>query len=188
MKKIFIMMIASLALAGCQFRDDLTEIHASIVDLRGMVEKMNETIHSLHTLAEAAENNYSIASVTPVMENNLVTGHTVTFSNGKSITIIDGKYGEDVEAPDISIGQDEDGRFYWKLDGEWIVDKDGGKMAVTGIDAIDGTTPLTKIEEGYWYISFDEGKTWIQAGIADGEQGDEGDQGDNMIVSIDCKR
>ena len=178
-------MIASLALAGCQFRDDLTEIHASIVDLRGMVEKMNETIHSLQTLAEAAENNYSIASVTPVMENNLVTGHTVTFSNGKSITIIDGKYGEDVEAPDISIGQDEDSRFYWKLDGEWIVDKDGGKMAVTGIDAIDGTTPLTKIEEGYWYISFDEGKTWIQAGIADGEQGDEGDQGDNMIVSID---
>lgn len=185
MKKTLIMMIMSLALAGCQFRDDLTEIHGSLIDLKGRVEKMGEEILSLQTLAEAAEGLYSITSVTAVLEDNLVVGHTVTFSNGKTITIIEGKYGEDVKAPDISIGQDVDGRFYWKVEGEWIVDGDGNKMAVTGIDAYDGITPLTKIEEGYWYISFDEGQSWIQAGKADGEKGETGEQGDSIISSID---
>ena len=36
----------------------------------------------------------------------------------------------------------------------------------------DGITPLLKIEDDYWYVSYDEGKTWKKEGKAKGEDGD----------------
>ena len=42
----------------------------------------------------------------------------------------------------------------------------------------DGITPLLKIENDYWYVSYDEGQTWQQEGRATGEKGDKGDKGD----------
>ena len=36
----------------------------------------------------------------------------------------------------------------------------------------DGITPLLKIENDYWYVSYDEGQTWQQEGRATGEDGD----------------
>lgn len=185
MKKILMILSLAIAAAGCQFRDDLTEIHASLIDLQKEVGRIDSSIVSLQKIVEAAERNYSISSVTAVTEDNLTIGHTVTFSNGESITIIEGKDGNDAEVPDLSIGQSDDGRWYWKLDGQWILDKDGNMLLVTGTDAIDGITPQTKIEEGYWYMSFDNGTTWIQAGKADGEKGDNGHRGDYIIADID---
>ena len=51
----------------------------------------------------------------------------------------------------------------------------------------DGITPLLKIENDYWYISYDEGKTWTQEGKAKGDKGDngeKGDKGDSMFQSV----
>ena len=42
----------------------------------------------------------------------------------------------------------------------------------------DGITPLLKIENDYWYISYDEGLTWQQEGKSKGEKGDKGDTGE----------
>ena len=42
----------------------------------------------------------------------------------------------------------------------------------------DGITPLLKIENDYWFISYDEGATWQQEGKAKGEKGDKGIQGE----------
>ena len=39
----------------------------------------------------------------------------------------------------------------------------------------DGITPLLKIENDYWYISYDEGQTWQQEGRAKGKDGQDGD-------------
>ena len=36
----------------------------------------------------------------------------------------------------------------------------------------DGITPLLKIEDDYWYVSYDEGATWKKEGKAKGENGD----------------
>ncbi|MBO5405861.1 MAG: InlB B-repeat-containing protein [Paludibacteraceae bacterium] len=51
----------------------------------------------------------------------------------------------------------------------------------------DGITPLLKIENDYWFISYDEGKTWTQEGKAKGDKGDngvKGDKGDSMFQSV----
>ena len=42
----------------------------------------------------------------------------------------------------------------------------------------DGITPLLKIEDDYWYVSYDEGATWKKEGKA------KGDDGDSMFQSV----
>lgn len=40
-----------------------------------------------------------------------------------------------------------------------------------------GVTPLFKIENGLWYISYNNGESWIEAGQATGPAGDKGEKG-----------
>ena len=54
----------------------------------------------------------------------------------------------------------------------------------------DGITPLLKIENDYWFVSYDEGETWTQEGKAkgedgkDGADGKDGQDGDSMFQSV----
>ena len=82
----------------------------------------------------------------------------------------DGKDGQDGE--DGKDGQDgEDGK-----DGQ---DGEDGKDGVDGQDGKDGITPQLKIEDGYWFISYDNGATWTQLGKATGEDGKDGVDGED---------
>ena len=102
----------------------------------------------------------------------------------------DGQDGQDGHTPQIGVAQDTDGLWYWTLDGSWMLDGNGDKIpaqgrdgadgadgedgadGVNGADGADGVTPLLKIEDGYWYVSYDGGETWTNLGEAqaDGEQ------------------
>jgi hypothetical protein len=73
------------------------------------------------------------------------------------------------------------------------LDDNGNKLPVSGKDGqngTNGTMPQLKIEEGYWYVSYDNGVTWTQLGKATGEdglngdKGDKGDTGDSMFQSV----
>ena len=115
----------------------------------------------------------------------------------------DGQNGS-ANAPVIGVTQDTDGVYYWTLNGEWLLDDNGNKLPVSGKDGQNGTngsngqdgadgkdgqdgedgqdgkdgiTPQLKIEEGYWYISYDNGATWTQLGKATGEDGKDGTDG-----------
>ena len=67
--------------------------------------------------------------------------------------------------------------------------KDGedGKDGQDGVDGKDGVTPQLKIEDGYWYISYDNGATWTQLGKATGEDGKDGQNGSNGTNGKDGK-
>ena len=54
-----------------------------------------------------------------------------------------------------------------------------GKDGQDGTDGKDGVTPQLKIEDGYWYISYNDGATWTQLGKATGENGQDGKDGQN---------
>lgn len=99
-----------------------------------------------------------------------------------------GADGKDGITPVIGVAQDTDGVYYWTLNGEWLLDDNGNKLPVSGKDGQNGTngsngqdgiTPQLKIEEGYWYISYDNGATWTQLGKATGEDGKDGTDGEN---------
>lgn len=101
--------------------------------------------------------------------------------NGK-----DGADGKDGSTPIIGVKQDTDGAYYWTLNGEWLLDADGNKLPLTsrdgkqgdkGEDGKDGITPQLKIENNYWYISYDNGATWTQLNKAVGEDGKDGENG-----------
>ena len=109
-----------------------------------------------------------------------------------------GADGKDGSTPVIGVAQDTDGVYYWTLNGEWLLDDNGNKLPVSGKDGQNGTngsngqdgkdgadgqdgkdgiTPQLKIEDGYWYISYDNGVTWTQLGKASGEDGKDGANG-----------
>ena len=76
-------------------------------------------------------------------------------------------------------------------DGEDGADGEQGKP---GQDGADGITPLLKIEDDYWYISYDNGHSWQQlykavgedgAAGADGTDGAPGKDGQSFFQSID---
>ena len=100
---------------------------------------------------------------------------------------VDGKDGADgkdgVDGKDGKDGVDgingADGK-----DGENGKDGADGKDGVDGKDGADGKdgiTPQLKIEDDYWYISYDNGATWTQLGKATGEDGQDGTQGEQGI-------
>ena len=62
-------------------------------------------------------------------------------------------------------------------DGKDGQDGEDGKDGANGQDGKDGITPQLKIEDGYWYISYDNGATWTQLGKATGEDGKDGQNG-----------
>ena len=110
-----------------------------------------------------------------------------------------GADGTDGSTPVIGVAQHTDGVYYWTLNGEWLLDSNGNKLPVSGKDGqngtngtngqdgADGITPQLKIEEGYWYVSYDNGISWMQVGKAtgeDGENGEKGDRGDSMFESV----
>ena len=64
-----------------------------------------------------------------------------------------------------------------------------GKDGAPGQDGEDGITPRLKIEDDYWYVSYDNGLTWELLGKAvgedgkDGVDGADGKDGENGFVS-----
>ena len=61
-------------------------------------------------------------------------------------------------------------------DGE---DGQDGTNGTNGKDGADGITPRLKIENDYWYVSYDNGATWVQLGKATGEDGKDGQDGND---------
>ena len=106
---------------------------------------------------------------------------TITFSRSGAITIY---HGNDGSTPQISVKQESDGIYYWTLNGEWLLDASGNKIqanGVNGTNGMNGITPKLKIENEYWYISYDDGATWEQLGKA---TGNDGINGDNLFTSV----
>ena len=67
--------------------------------------------------------------------------------------------------------------------------KDGadGKDGVDGVAGKDGITPQFKIENNYWYISYDNGTSWEKLGRATGSNGldgVDGNDGDSMFKRV----
>ena len=72
-------------------------------------------------------------------------------------------------------------------DGKDGQDGEDGKDGTDGQDGKDGITPQLKIEDGYWYISYDNGATWTQLGKANGEDGKDGADGKDGQNGADGK-
>ena len=250
MKRTLLFALSLLAVVACSKFDDsaiweeLNKHEDRIVKLETLCNQMNTNIASLQTIIIALQSNDYVVNIAPIKEGNKEIGYTITFSKSGSITIYHGKDGEngkdgvngadgeDGYTPKIGVKQHTDGKYYWTLDGNWLLDdsgnmipttgedgqdgvngadgkdgqdgtngkdgqdgKDGedgqdGANGIDGKDGKDGITPQLKIEDGYWYLSYDNGTTWQKLGKAtgnnglDGADGADGEDGDSIIDSI----
>ena len=191
MKKLlaFAALFAVVALTSCKYDDDdlWNNVHGlenRVAKLEELCKQMNTNISSLQTIVTALQNNVYVTGTTPLMKDGKEIGYTITFSKGNPITIYHGKDGQDGEdgiTPTISVKKDTDGVYYWTLNGEFIV-VDGGKIQAEGTNGTNGTTPQFKIENDYWFVSYDNGANWTQLGKATGE---DGVGGDSMFSGVD---
>ena len=191
MKKLlaFAALFAVVALTSCKYDDDdlWNSVHGlenRVAKLEELCKQMNTNISSLQTIVTALQNNVYVTGTTPLMKDGKEIGYTITFSKGNPITIYHGKDGQDGEdgiTPTISVKKDTDGVYYWTLNGEFIV-VDGGKIQAEGKDGTNGTTPQFKIENDYWFVSYNNGANWTQLGKAIGE---DGIGGDSMFSGVD---
>lgn len=213
----FIVVLMTGMLSSCSFddtqiwdklnsQDQILKDHESrITALEELCKQMNTNIDALQTIVEALEKRDYITNVSPVRKDGEVIGYTISFAESDTITIYHGENGQDGAdgyTPQIGVMKDTDGIYYWVIDGEWLLDSKGDKIkavAVDGVDGsngsngedgtngVDGITPRLKIENDYWYVSYDEGATWIELGKATGEDGSngiDGVDGDSIFSSV----
>ena len=165
-----------------ELRGNIENLDSRITALEEWQKSVNTDIRSLQSLVEALEDKDYVTAVKPLEDG---TGYVISFLKSGNVTI---KNGEDGTTPVISVKQDSDGKHYWTVNGEWLLDN-GNKMPVTGEKGdkgdkgdkgADAIAPQVRIntDTNLWEISTDGGKTWTSTGIkATGDKGNTGEQG-----------
>ena len=193
------MLIVALGFSSCLYDDTplwekVNNHEERLSTLEELCGEINSNIEALQTLVEAMEDGDYITKVEPIEENGEVVGYTITFAKSEAITIYNGKDGADSgSVPQIGVKKDADGVYYWTVNGEWLLDDAGNKVKAVGVDGKDGAdgedgkngtngtngkdgkdgvTPQLKIENNYWYVSYDNGATWTQLGRSTADSGD----------------
>ena len=202
----FSAIVALSAVVGCSYDDsalwrEMEQVKDRVTTLEEAVIKTNEDIVALQAIVDALQRNLYVVSVTPTAD-----GYTILFSDNTSVTITNGKDGVNgTNAPIISVREDEDGNYYWTIDGEWLL-VDGERIRANGLDGENGENgakgedaiaPQVRINDTTkeWEISTDGGITWVSTGVvaegkdgangSNGENGANGTNGDSLFKSVD---
>lgn len=157
-------MSAALLAGGCGkfVRDELISMQNEIDQLYGTVEKMNRDLTTLQTLVSEMQNGGYITDVAEFTDEDGRGGYLFTFNGSREPVKVyhgqDGQDGQDADSPEITVRQDEEtGRWYWFMGEDWLYTPDGEKVLV---DGRDGKSPTLKIEDGFWFLSWDGGVEW----------------------------
>ena len=188
------------------YTNDLQGLGSRVEDLEKKVLEAGEQIELLNEIILTINTNGYITDIT----DNGDGTYTIKFNTDKTYTLRNGHVGKDGKSSTLDMGvkQDpKDGKWYWTLNGDWLLDGDGNKMPAgakdgqdgkdgkNGKDGKDGSTatavlPQVRINKNrYWEISTDGGKTWENTGIyADGKDGKDGKNGqdapDDMFLTV----
>ena len=145
--------------------------------------KTNTNIQSTRTLLGLSD---CITAVTPVTEAGMKVGYTITFLNSPAITIYHGENGTAGTTPQIGVTQEDDGNWYWTLNGDLMTDGEGNS-----IRANDNSAPVPQLSTGASltvsqdsdgsaivddaiYLSVNDGETWTRVSGTDGADGEDG--------------
>ena len=204
-----LLIMIAFCLTACDkynYTNDLQGLGSRVEDLEKKVLEAGEQIELLNEIILTINTNGYITDIT----DNGDGTYTIKFNTDKTYTLRNGHVGKDGKSSTLDMGvkQDpKDGKWYWTLNGDWLLDGDGNKMPAgakdgqdgkdgkNGKDGKDGSTatavlPQVRINKNrYWEISTDGGKTWENTGIyADGKDGKDGKNGqdapDDMFLTV----
>ena len=208
MKKELVMSLGlALSCLACSKYDDsalndrLAKLEQRVGAIEEKVKVANEDIKTLKDLVSASTQGKTITEVKKTDE-----GYDLIFSDTQVISIKHGRNGADGHSPKISVAQ-ENGVYYWQLDGQWLLDAQGQKVRVSGetgpvgpqgpqgVAGQDGKTPKLRINAGKWEVAYGD-NDWKEvpgsAGATLGETTVEGLDlfkkieldGDNVVITL----
>ncbi len=167
MKKLFglLLLLPLLLASACT---DLDDVNNQLADherrlqlLEELVRQANDNIKTLQGLIEAQAQNLRVVSCVPTKDG---TAYILTFNDGTAIVV---KNGIDGKAPEIGVKTGEDGKLYWTINGDFMRNGDGNRIAAEGVE---GAKPTLRVNtDGCWEMSADGGKTWMTITDAEGK-------------------
>ena len=196
MKNMYrILLLVALVFASCSKYDD-SDLRNEVQNLGNRVNalerwqnEVNSNLTTLQSIVNSLNGMDHITSIDDLKDNSgQIIGYTLHFAKGASKNIYNGSEGNEGKTPAIGVKIDSDGVYYWTKDGQWLLDQDGKKVRASGtpgkdgengingtdgvngsdgINGKDGITPKLRIENGYWYVSYDNGTSWNKLGIAE---------------------
>ena len=188
------LLIAALTVGACDkynYTDNLQGLGKRVEWLEENAKKLNDQVEALNEIIIAIQTDGFVTSVKSLTDGT----YQITFSNGKIVTLRNGKDGKDgkdgeEKAMLINVEKGKDGLYYWVINGKPLLDEDGnpvlagaidGKNGKDGKDGIDGTdgkdgksigeqatyVPQMRINPSTrnWELSNDGGKTWVNTGV-----------------------
>ncbi len=200
MKKKLVMSLGlALSCLACSKYDDsalndrLAKLEQRVGAIEEKVKVANEDIKTLKSLVSASTQGKTITEVKKTDE-----GYDLIFSDEQVISIKHGRNGADGHRPQISVAQ-ENGVYYWQLDGQWLLDAQNQKVRVSGetgpvgpqgsqgVAGQDGKTPKLRINAGKWEVSYDN-STWTAVTVVSGATpGNTTVEGLNLFKKIEEK-
>lgn len=177
MKKVtripLLLISLALVVVACSQYDDtvitekIDKLDQRVTAIEKWQAQINSQIQSLQTTVDALNSQDKITSVKPLDDGS---GWVVSFEKSGTITILngkngdDGKDGKDGETPKLGVKLDEDGNYYWTVNGEYLRDEANNKISATA----HISTPQIRInpETNKFEISYNNGETWDEIGDA----------------------
>ena len=159
----FCAILLAFTVCSCVSRDEIEKLNARMGLIEQRVDNLNSEIAGLRLIVQQINNGGYVTAVFPDEDGS---GYALAFNDGSSIHI--SVEGSQPANPQIGVRQDEDGVWYWTLNGQWLLSADGKKMRVTGENGqpggagSPGITPRLKFENDVWYVSYDEGASWTK--------------------------
>ena len=137
---IVLFLLGGLMTACTDYQDEIDSLDRRVTTLEELMKRANSQIEAMAILVKAFEEGDYITGV-----RNTDEGYVVNFKKAGPVELIDGKDGKDgkdADMPDIDIAKDDDGNYYWIIDGKPLTDKDGKPVRVNGKDGKDGVDHL----------------------------------------------
>lgn len=169
-KSLFSLLLLAVLLCGChtQIDSDIRVLERRIEKLEQRCNEMSTTLSGIRTMLDNLNQYDFITDIKPFYTNGAVAGYTISFTHSDPIVLYNGT---DAETPILGVKKGEDGIWYWSVrypsqsEDTFITDNFGVRIRT------DAGSPLIKIENGHWMVSYDNGDVWRDLGRATGEDG-----------------
>lgn len=148
--KISLLMLIVLITMGSCAKEDFTDVRNRISSLEDWKQSVDKDITSLQGLLKAFQENDYVLGVESLTDGS---GYQINFHKNKPVII---KNGESGRSPLIGTRQHTDGKYYWTVNGEWLL-LGTSKIPVSGEKGENGLSPTIGTNGNWWIGTNDTG-------------------------------